>query len=250
MRYLWWFPAAAIYVTALLSMSLVFDLDPRSPQWWLAWFWSGAVSVLFLSTVVPWWHRRRFEKRRQKIILVDMDGVLANWDAAWDAALVKMGIRALGIPFSIHRKEFNLYTGLTQEQCAVVDEIMQLPGFYRNLDLIEGAKEALKAMLDAGYDVRIVTSPWNSNPTCASDKMAWVRETLGQSWGNRLIITNDKTLVRGDWLIDDKPKIKGALTPMWEHIWFTQSINEGLEGNRRIDSWKLWKDVIEHDSAA
>lgn len=180
-----------------------------------------------------------------KTILCDMDGVLADWDAAWDKALLAKGVRALGIPLSAHRKEFNLYSGLTAEQRFVVDEIMQSPGFYRHLALIEGAKQALREMLDAGYDVRIVTSPWNSNPTCASDKVAWVMEHLGKSWGQRLIITNDKTLVRGDWLIDDKPKIKGALVPMWEHIWFTRSVNAGLVGQRRIDTWKHWKKVIE-----
>ena len=179
-----------------------------------------------------------------KTILCDRDGVLADWDAAWDAALLKMGTRARGIPFSAHRREFNLYTSLSAEQRRVVDEITQSPGFYRNLDLIAGAKEALREMLKMGYDVRIVTSPWNSNPTCASDKMAWVMEHLGKEWGQRLIITNDKTLVFGDWLIDDKPKVRGSRIPSWEHIWFDQPINAGLTGQRRILNWSTWKEVI------
>lgn len=237
--------SAPVYLSVSIALHLIFDVrEGFTAEWWAIFIVSWLIGMLMLLAVVPPYARWRFEKRRQKIILVDMDGVLANWDAAWDAALMKMGIRALGIPFSVHRKEFNLYTGLTPEQKLVVDEITTSPGFYRHLDLIEGAKEALREMLKAGYDVRIVTSPWNSNPTCASDKMAWVMEHLGKEWGQRLIITNDKTLVFGDWLIDDKPKIKGSRTPSWEHIWFSQPINAGLTGQRRIDAWAKWKEVI------
>lgn len=228
-----------------VPLQLIFGPDTLSVEWWSIWVVSFLLALTVTFAVMPAWYRRRNEKRRQKVILVDMDGVLADWNAAWDKALVAMGTRALGIPFSAHRIEFNLYAGLSAEQRRVVDEITQSPGFYRNLDLIDGAKQALIEMLRSGYDVRIVTSPWNSNPTCASDKMAWVREHLGKDWGLRLIITNDKTLVFGDWLIDDKPKVKGSRIPSWEHIWFDQPLNAQLTGQRRILNWSTWKEVIE-----
>jgi hypothetical protein len=37
---------------------------------------------------------------------------------------------------------------------------------------------------------------------------------------NRVILTHDKTLVRGDVLIDDKPGITGNMIPAWKHLVF------------------------------
>lgn len=182
----------------------------------------------------------------QKVILADMDGVLANWDHSWDEAVNALpeGLRR-GILLSHERQEFNLFAGLDTDARAVVTEIVERPGFYADLPIIEGAKQALRQMLKLGYDVRIVTSPWVSNPTCASDKMSWVVRNLGKEWGQRMIITTDKTLVRGDWLIDDKPDVKGLMTPTWEHIYFTQPVNASRTDKRRISAWSHWKEVIE-----
>lgn len=188
----------------------------------------------------------RAQARRQRVILVDMDGVLADWDSAWDAAVLALPPgTGKGILLSHERQEFNLFHGLGEAERAQVTEIVERPGFYADLPIIEGAKQALRQMLRSGYDVRIVTSPWVSNPTCASDKMAWVIKNLGREWGQRLVITTDKTLVRGDWLIDDKPAIKGSMDPTWGHIWFTQPINMNRTGRRRIDAWGAWREIIE-----
>ena len=39
---------------------------------------------------------------------------------------------------------------------------------------------------------------------------------LGRDATNRLILTKDKTLVHGSLLIDDKPRILGAVKPRWK----------------------------------
>lgn len=179
------------------------------------------------------------------IILCDMDGVLSDWDHGWDAAVDALGPRGEGMIRSADRKIFNLYHGLDAARKLLVDEITQTPGFYRNLPLLPGAKQALKEMLDAGYEVRIVTSPWVSNPTCASDKMAWVVEHLGSHWAQRLIITNDKTFVRGDFLFDDKPEVKGSLKPTWEHILVDSPLNLETKNRRRVRSLANWREAVE-----
>ena len=180
------------------------------------------------------------------IILCDLDGVIADWDHSYDAMLDSFGDPAARIPRSHERKVFNLFNGLSETERDIVQHITQSAGFYAGLRPIPGAKEALKEMLAYGHEVRIVTSPWISNPTCASDKLNWVVNYIGQSWGQRTIITTDKTLVHGDFLIDDKPEVKGSLSPSWEHIYFTQPVNSHLtaNGRRRIDTWGSWKDVL------
>ena len=35
---------------------------------------------------------------------------------------------------------------------------------------------------------------------------------MGKDWCNRMILTKDKTIVAGDLLFDDKPKITGKIS--------------------------------------
>lgn len=61
---------------------------------------------------------------------------------------------------------------------------------------------------------------------CAAEKYAWVRQHFGPEWLNRMILTVDKTTVRGDVLIDDKPKIVGVQHPTWRHLLFNAPYNQ------------------------
>lgn len=45
---------------------------------------------------------------------------------------------------------------------------------------------------------------------CCQEKWEWVREHLGDEFLDRVILTRDKTVVRADLLVDDKPRITGA----------------------------------------
>jgi 5'-nucleotidase len=97
-------------------------------------------------------------------------------------------------------------------------------------------------MLAAGHDVRICTSPLSGARFCAAEKIQWVHDRLGPEWERRVIITKDKTLVRGDVLIDDKPEVTGALVPTWEHLVFEAPYNIGAAGWRI--NWGNWSEVL------
>lgn len=173
-----------------------------------------------------------------------MDGVIADWGHAYGESLDRYGDAAANIPRHRDQRSFNLHEGRTPEESAIIRSVMVEDGFYSRLQPVPGARAALKAMTKAGHDVRIVTSPWVSNPSCASDKLNWVVEHYGQYWGARVIITTDKTLVRGDILIDDKPEVIGSQEPTWEHVYFTQPYNEHIPGRRRINDWAEWEEVL------
>lgn len=180
-----------------------------------------------------------------KRILVDMDGVIADWGRAYGESLDRFGEEAAAIPRHKDQRSFNLNEGRTDTEQAIIAAVMVEEGFYARLEPIAGAKTALKAMVKAGHDVRIVTSPWVSNPTCASDKLNWIVRHYGSHWGARVIITADKTIVHGDYLIDDKPHITGIATPTWEHVLFDQPYNRTIDGKRRISDWSLWTEVLD-----
>jgi 5'-nucleotidase len=177
------------------------------------------------------------------IVLVDQDGVIASWGDGYNENLDAYGEAAAGIPRHQDQRSFDLYAERTPDELQIIAEVMNTMD-YAALRPIRGAKTALRAMLRAGHDVRIVTSPWPSNPRCASSKLDWVRDHLGQAWVKRTILTMDKTFVRGDYLIDDKPQVTGAMTPTWKHIHFTQPYNINEAAHGRINIWNEWESVI------
>ena len=178
-------------------------------------------------------------------VLVDQDGVLADWGKAWDAALEPYGDGGMFIPRHLDQRSFNLKDGRSPDEVQIINAIMEHPGFYADLEPIDGAITALKEILADGHDVAIVTSPYYSNPTCIADKVEWVRRHLGGKWLSRVILAGDKTRVSGDILIDDKDYITGARVPDWEHVHFTQPYNAHITGQRRLDSWADWRSVVE-----
>lgn len=186
-----------------------------------------------------------------KIILVDMDGVLSNFEAAClrDWKLSYPSAPYVGLQdrrsFDI-RDDYSLLTkrisGDESTGRTLMDKIMRLPGFYGTFGIIEGASQALEEMLVEGYEVFICTAPM-SNPDCIRNKVDWVQRNLGKQWVERLIVTKDKTLVRGDILIDDNPVITGKLYPSFVHVVFDQPYNREVD-NDRIVGWSQWRSVI------
>lgn len=177
------------------------------------------------------------------IILVDMDGVLCHWNHEYDRLLDLADPEKL-ITRTPEQRTFDLFGGRPEAHQKMILDVMNTPGFYRNLAPIEGGKEALNEMIELGHTVYLVSSPFPSNPTCASDKFAWVIEHLGEEWAQRLILTMDKTAVVGDVLIDDKPKIHGKVVPEWTHVVFDAPWNQEEHDKPRVMDWSDWKSVV------
>ena len=171
-------------------------------------------------------------------ILVDMDAVIAHWGDEFDRCLDGHGDAAIGIPRTAAQQDWDLNLGRTPAEREIIKTIMQEPGFYTRLRPIRGAKQALKAAVRAGHDVRIVSAPYISNPTCASDKIAWIVKHYGSHWASRLVLTNDKTIIHGDVLIDDKPVITGSMEPTWKHVIFGEyTYNQTSTAPHRLTAW-------------
>jgi len=98
--------------------------------------------------------------------------------------------------------------------------ILSETDFYGALPEIPGALEAVTAMDAVGIEVRFCTSPHQHPIPCVAEKYTWIAERLGFEWLTRVIVTNDKSLVAGDVLIDDRPDITGLRMPTWTHVVF------------------------------
>jgi 5'-nucleotidase len=129
----------------------------------------------------------------KKILYLDMDNVLVDFESAFPR---------------IPEQHLEDYAGRMDE----------VPGIFSLMNPLPGAIEA-HAELSQLFDTYILsTAPWE-NPSAWSDKLLWIKRHLGESAHKRLILTHQKNLNHGHFLVDDRTKNGAAAFP-GEHIHF------------------------------
>jgi 5'(3')-deoxyribonucleotidase len=121
--------------------------------------------------------------RNPKIIYIDMDDVLCDYTTAYK-----------------------------QSRTSYPDEKFPQSriGFFLDFKPINGAVDAFKYLSSlADHEVYILTAPSEYNPNSYSEKRLWVEKYLGFETVPRLIISSNKGLLKGDYLIDDYIEGKG-----------------------------------------
>lgn len=142
-----------------------------------------------------------------KIIYVDMDSVLVDFQSGIDALT-------------------------NDELIAFKNNLDGVPGIFSKMKPVVGAIEAYE-ILTKHFDVYILsTAPWN-NPSAWADKLRWVKKHLGDLAHKRLILSHNKNLNAGDYLIDDRTA-NGAGEFKGEHIHFLS------------EKFKNWNDVLNY----
>ena len=175
-------------------------------------------------------------------IFVDMDGVITDFDGEFLRRWRKRYPDKLYVPME-ERTTFYVKDSYPEELKPLVAETVLEPGFFRNMMPMDGAKEALFEMDKMGFEVFICSSPLSIYKNCVLEKYEWVEKVLGAEWVKRIILTKDKTFVKAEYLIDDKPEITGVEnTPSWEHIIYDRPYNRGAI-KRRL-TWENWKSVL------
>ncbi|KAK7805321.1 hypothetical protein U0070_027160 [Myodes glareolus] len=195
--------------------------------------------------------------RRPVRVLVDMDGVLADFESGLLQGFRHRFPGEPHVPLE-QRRGFlasEQYRALRPDLAEKLASVYEAPGFFLNLEPIPGAVDALREMNDMqDTEVFICTSPLRKYDHCVGEKYRWVEQNLGPQFVERIILTRDKTVVMGDLLIDDKDTIQGLeKTPSWEHILFTCCHNQHLAlppTRRRLLSWSdNWRGIIDSKRA-
>ena len=142
------------------------------------------------------------------IVYIDMDGVLCDYNAAKNEALQR-----------------------NPEQKFPQSEI----GFFENLNPIENAIESINYLKSIEHiDVYILTAPSVKNPHCYTEKRIWIEKHLGIDMTEKLIITANKGLNKGEYLIDDHISGKG------------QENFEGIILQFGSEKFPSWKEILMH----
>ena len=144
----------------------------------------------------------------KKILYFDMDNVLVNFQSGLD----------------------QLSEEVLQQYEGQLDNILSVFSLMKPLD---SAIEAYSTLAGT-YDSYILsTAPWG-NISSWSDKAAWVQTYLGHTAEKRLILSHNKNLNIGNYLIDDRTA-NGAGQFMGEHIHF---------GSEKFPNWKSVLDYL------
>jgi len=116
-----------------------------------------------------------------KRIYVDMDGVLAD----------------IAKQHAIYKKIFPTQPYLQSQY-----------GFFLDMDPIKDSIKAVKQLM-SHFDVWILTAPSWKNPMCLAEKNMWIRKHFGIEFTEKIIMSSDKSLCKGDYLIDDNKEGRG-----------------------------------------
>jgi len=138
----------------------------------------------------------------QKLIYVDMDGVLVDFNS---------GINAL----------------TSDELSKYKDRFDEVPGIFSRMVPIQGAIESLNRLAKHHSIYILSTAPWD-NPSALNDKLNWIKLYIGKLVRKKVIFSHNKNLSLGDYLIDDRTA-NGANEFKGMHIHF---------GSPQFPDWK------------
>jgi 5'-nucleotidase len=169
-------------------------------------------------------------------VLIDMDNVVADFDSE---VLKRIGEQYPHISLVSTRPNFYIADDYPAHR-GLVRGILNQPGFFHSLPIVEGAPEGLERIIDLGYEPRICTSPIDTNQSSVPEKLKWLSRNFVPIFGTRIveqaIITRDKYLFEGRALIDDCPEINRADEAIWAHIIFNRPYNQRATG-LRLNGW-------------
>jgi len=155
----------------------------------------------------------------KKIIYIDMDGVLVNFNKSIEDFFIKY-------PYLKERYK---------------DNPDHIQGLFRNCKPIDGAIEAVKKLDESGkYELFIATSaPWG-NPMSAMDKRFWIEDHFGNLFHKKMFVTHRKDLLLGDYLIDDRTK-NGAGEFSGELLQFGVNWE-----NNQTNPYPTWQSILDY----
>lgn len=161
------------------------------------------------------------------VVLVDID-TLAD-----TRALLAETLQAQMPGVEVDREQYSL-ANMCSGRNAEIREIVDAPGFVRDLGLTDGALYGLNAIIRADFWPRII-----SRNNREQERRAWVREHLVPHFGEMMlrdgIFAERPGQAKGIAYVSDT--VNPVTTAQWEHITFGRPYNQKNDG-LRIAGWQ------------
>jgi 5'(3')-deoxyribonucleotidase len=156
----------------------------------------------------------------KKIVYLDMDGVVADFDALLQQIHPRMDL-----------------LGKTERQALVDKTCDENRHVFLQIEPIKGAVDAVNTLLRmTEVDLYFLSAAMWDVPESYTDKRLWLEKYFGTSVRKRLIITHRKDLNRGDFLVDDRTR-HGTDKFIGEHIHF---------GTKEFPDWSITLDYLKN----
>lgn len=137
---------------------------------------------------------------------------------------------------------YNLHDCLNKDDADNIVNLWKNKSLWDSLSPIDGAKEGLQKLIDAGNRVYVVTA---TSPESFVWKMTWLKKYFPFFNTNNVIRMIDKSLFKCDILIEDclEQLINHKLCHRvcLDYPW-NQTVNDGVYDIRRC---KNWKEILE-----
>jgi 5'(3')-deoxyribonucleotidase len=174
------------------------------------------------------------------LTLIDCDGVLADTMSSLMREL-RVGRTAADITNYDFLDQFEDWYG--EPARAKAEKIFDDPEFWRFVDVMPGAKEAVEALRKAGHEIVCVTTPWATCKNWDSARRTWLAEHFAIGYAD-VCCWGRKELVDGDTLIDDRPgavlaferRAQRRRRPRYASWLYDAPYNQEVEFKRRV-SW-------------
>jgi 5'(3')-deoxyribonucleotidase len=168
----------------------------------------------------------------QPKMLIDVDGPLADFVEA-----TRRGLNGTWTHKDVTAWNFSGCTGFDMP---AAEKLWASEGFCANIPITPGAVEGVCALASIG-DIYYVTSPTENAPHWMWERSQWLAKHFPPG---PVIFTRDKSIVTGDFLIEDNPKHLAA----WDwgiRICWDTPYNRGAICERKASSWHAVVTIVE-----
>lgn len=164
-------------------------------------------------------------------IAIDMDDVMADTYGKF----CQIYLAAEAPRYTMEElREKSFHELLNQEEFKALFKNVYTPGFFTDIDVMEGAQETI-ARLTERYEIFVATAAMEF-PNSLREKYDWLAKHFPNIHWRNIIFLGDKSILGADYLIDDLPR--NLKTFSGQGLLFSAPHNRDETAYTRVNSWK------------
>lgn len=170
-------------------------------------------------------------------IILDMDGVMADTYFKFVDRYAERFGRRPGREELLGKKAYQL------PGAADLRDAMHEPGFFRDVPVMENAVEVVRELY-AAHEVFVVSTA-SEFKHAYLDKWEWLHEHFPFISFQRIVFCGDKSIVHGDYMIDDKTSNLAGFNGTG--LLFDAYDNHFAKGYHRVHDWAEVRDYFRRE---
>jgi 5'-nucleotidase len=177
------------------------------------------------------------------IVHVDMDNTANDFSGGFITEFNRITGSNFVLPRENHA-EYEIFKNIPNivngDGVKLREQIFTTPKFWENLEPMPDFERIMKLLCnkysaDAG-DVYILTAAWPTYEDCWTEKVRWVKKVLPFFDLHKIIFSWNKSIIKGDILIDDSPKYLETFNG--DSVAYDWPYNRNVKVEYRVHNWE------------